>query len=75
MISFARSKPAPGSEQRTNCHPNLYHPEPMQLFHNNGDGTFTQVTGKHGTPLPEGKQMGIAVADFAGDHRIGLAIL
>ncbi len=46
----------------------------MQLFHNNGDGTFTQVTGKHGTPLPEGKGMGIAVADFAGDHRIGLFV-
>jgi enediyne biosynthesis protein E4 len=63
-----------GPQQRTYCHPDLYHPEPMQLFHNNGDGTFTEVTGKDGLPVLKGKGMGIAVADFAGDNRAGLFV-
>ena len=49
------------------CHPDVYRAEPMQLFHNNGDGTFAQVTAKEGFPEVLGKGMGIAMADFAGD--------
>ena len=59
---------------RRYCHPDKYHSQAMQLFHNNGDGTFTDVTGKK--PLAEalGKGMGIAMADFAGDGRPGLFV-
>lgn len=62
----------PGS--RRYCHPDKYRAEPMQLFHNNGDGTFTEVTRKG--PLGEalGKGMGIAVADYAQDGRPGLFV-
>lgn len=56
------------------CHPDVYRAEPMQLFHNNGDGTFTQVTAKEGFPEVPGKGMGIAMADFAGDGRPGLFV-
>ena len=56
------------------CHPDVYRAEPMQLFHNNGDGTFTQVTSKEGFPEVLGKGMGIAMADFAGDGRPGLFV-
>ncbi|HKW57303.1 MAG TPA: CRTAC1 family protein [Candidatus Acidoferrum sp.] len=56
------------------CHPDVYRAEPMQLFHNNGDGTFTQVTSRDVFPEVLGKGMGIAVADFAGDGRPGLFI-
>lgn len=56
------------------CHPDVYRAEPMQLFHNNGDGTFTQVTAKEGFPEVLGKGMGIAMADFAGDGRPGLFV-
>ncbi|HEY6944448.1 MAG TPA: CRTAC1 family protein [Candidatus Acidoferrum sp.] len=56
------------------CHPDVYRAEPMQLFHNNGDGTFTQVTSKEGFPEVLGKGMGIATADFAGDGRPGLFV-
>jgi len=61
-------------ETRLYCHPDRYRAERMQLFHNNGNGTFTEVTGKG--PLTEalGKGMGIAVADFAGDGRPGLFV-
>ena len=56
------------------CHPDVYRAEPMQLFHNNGDGTFTQVTAKEGFSEVLGKGMGIAMADFAGDGRPGLFV-
>jgi hypothetical protein len=56
------------------CHPDVYRAEPMQLFHNNGDGTFTQVTAKDGFPEMLGKGMGIAMADFMGDGRAGLFV-
>ena len=56
------------------CHPDVYRAEPMQLFHNNGDGTFTQVTAKEGFPEVLGKGMGIAMADFAGDGQPGLFV-
>lgn len=60
--------------ERTYCHPDKYRAEPMQLFHNNGDGTFTEIT--RATRLPDllGKGMGIAMADFAGDGRPGIFI-
>ncbi len=61
-------------ETRLYCHPDRYRAEAMQIFHNNGNGTFTEVTGKG--PLDEvfGKGMGITVADFAGDGRPGVFV-
>jgi hypothetical protein len=56
------------------CHPDVYRAEPMQLFHNNGDGTFTQVTSKDDFPEMLGKGMGVAMADFAGDGWPGLFV-
>jgi hypothetical protein len=43
---------------RSYCHPDKYKSETMQLYHNNGDGTFTEVS--LGKVL--GKGMGIALA-------------
>lgn len=44
------------------------------LFHNNGDGTFTQVNSKEVFPPVLGKGMGIAVADFLGDGKLGFFV-
>jgi len=63
---------APGT--RAYCHPDKYRAEPMQLFHNNGDGTFTEITRKQGLPDLLGKGMGVAMADFAGDGRPGIFV-
>ncbi|MGA8940261.1 MAG: VCBS repeat-containing protein, partial [Acidobacteriaceae bacterium] len=60
--------------ERTYCHPDRYRAESMQLYHNNGDGTFTEITHKQGLPDLIGKGMGLAVADFAGDGRPGIFV-
>jgi hypothetical protein len=61
-------------QARAYCHPDEYHAEPMQLYHNNGDGTFTEVTREQGLPDLLGKGMGLAMADFAGDGRPGIFV-
>jgi hypothetical protein len=59
---------------RAYCHPDRYRAERMQLYHNNGDGTFTQITEQLGLPDVLGKGMGLAIADFAGDGSPGIFI-
>ena len=46
------------------CHPKLYKPTPNQLFLNNGDGTFRDVSADSGIRAHPGKGMGIAIADY-----------
>ena len=52
---------------RTYCHPDMYRAEPVLLYHNNGNGTFTEVSREAGLDRVLGKGMGIAVADFNAD--------
>jgi hypothetical protein len=51
----------------TYCSPDVFKGEPDMLFHNNGDGTFTDVSEKSGIGKYIGKGMGVAFADFNGD--------
>jgi len=37
------------------------------LYHNNGDGTFTDVSQKAGIANPRGKSLGVDFADYDGD--------
>ena len=41
------------------CHPKQYQGLPNSLFHNNGDGTFTDVSAPSGIRAHVGKGMGI----------------
>jgi enediyne biosynthesis protein E4 len=59
---------------RSYCHPRMYAPLPNRLFHNNGDGTFTDVSTKSGIGAFRGKGMGAAAADFDGDGRVDVFI-
>ncbi|HEY7352271.1 MAG TPA: CRTAC1 family protein, partial [Terriglobales bacterium] len=52
---------------RSYCHPDMYRAEPVLLYHNNGDGTFTEVSREAGLGKVLGKGMGIAIADFDRD--------
>jgi enediyne biosynthesis protein E4 len=49
------------------CRPDAYHDTPNQLFRNNHDGTFTDITASSGLGAYLGKGMGVAVADYDGD--------
>ena len=49
------------------CHPSAYHGTPTQLFRNNHDGTFTDITDASGLGAHLGKGMGVVVADYDGD--------
>lgn len=49
------------------CHPGAYHDAPNQLFRNNHDGTFTDISESSGLGSHFGKGMGVAVADYDGD--------
>jgi enediyne biosynthesis protein E4 len=55
------------AEHRYYCHPNWYRGLPNQLFHNNGDGTFTDLSAKSGIARHIGKGMGVTFADFDDD--------
>ena len=50
---------------RSYCHPDLFKPESILLFHNDGNGKFTEVSHQAGIDKP-GKGLGLAIADY--DH-------
>jgi len=63
---------APG--YRSYCSPNNYRGRKTKLYHNNHDGTFTDVSDKSGVGLPESKGMGLVLADFNNDGWPDIAI-
>ena len=64
----AATEPRCGTPERQYyCHPNAYQGLPNQLFHNNHDGTFTDVSAASGIGRQIGKGMGISFADTDGD--------
>ena len=57
------------------CGPNSYDaPVRDTLYHNNGDGTFTDVSVDAGLNSAYGNGLGIVCADFNGDGRIDIFI-
>jgi enediyne biosynthesis protein E4 len=59
---------------RTYCFPDRYEGLPNQLFRNNGDGTFTDVSSQSGVAKHIGKGMGVAVADYDDDGFIDVFV-
>ncbi|MGD0922320.1 MAG: CRTAC1 family protein [Terriglobia bacterium] len=52
---------------RAYCHPSKFDPLPNALYHNNRDGTFTDVSAASGIGEHLGKGMGVAFADYDAD--------
>ena len=50
---------------RAYCHPDIFKPASALLYHNDGQGKFTEVSQKAGLDKP-GKELGVAIADY--DH-------
>ncbi len=51
-----------------------YEGDASRLFHNNGDGTFGDVSERAGVEDPSGKRMGVTVGDFDGDGWPGIYV-
>lgn len=49
------------------CRPQVYEGSSCRLYHNNGDGTFTDVTARSGIGKLSGKSMGVAWVDYDED--------
>lgn len=65
--SFANSKVCGLPGKRLSCSPTFYKGEPNILYHNNGNGTFADVSESMGISQNIGKGMGVAIADYNDD--------
>ena len=65
---FSKNLPcgAPEKGQPAYCHPDIFHSATYLLYHNNGDGTFTDVSAKSGIAACPGRGLGTAFNDY--DH-------
>jgi hypothetical protein len=57
----------PTRRLRVYCHPLNYKPLPNVLYHNNGDGTFSDVSAQAGIGPYRGNGLGVVVADYDDD--------
>jgi enediyne biosynthesis protein E4 len=62
------------SGERHYCIPSIYDPLPCWLFHNNGDGTFTDVSRESGIAQFPAKAWGVVAADLNNDGRMDLYV-
>ena len=62
------------SGKRVYCAPSVYLAQQSQLFRNNRDGTFTNMTTAAGMAAQFGPALGVTTADFNGDGWIDLYI-
>jgi len=60
--------------QRWYCIPRVYEPAPCWLFHNNGDGTFTDVSKESGIAKSLGKAWGVVACDINNDGWMDLFV-
>jgi enediyne biosynthesis protein E4 len=56
------------------CIPRIFKPRPSWLFHNNGDGTFTDVSEETGIAAHLGKAWGAVATDVNNDGKLDLFV-
>jgi enediyne biosynthesis protein E4 len=59
---------------REYCHPRSFRGVTNLLFHNDGDGTFRDVSAAAGLAKLVGKSLGVAFGDYDGDGRIDVYV-
>jgi enediyne biosynthesis protein E4 len=78
FVDFDKSKNKFCGDPRTGlryyCIPKVYNPMPSWLFHNNGDGTFTDVSQESGIAKTLGKAWGVVACDINNDGRMDLFV-
>ena len=55
--------------RRDYCGPEDFAAQPDRLYRNNGDGTFTDISALAGINQPEGRGLGVLIAELTGDNR------
>ncbi|HEX8889230.1 MAG TPA: CRTAC1 family protein [Pyrinomonadaceae bacterium] len=56
------------------CIPRVFKPRPSHLYHNNGNGTFTDVSVESGIASSPGKSFGVVATDVNNDGRMDLFV-
>jgi len=78
FVDFSKEKNRfcgdPQKGERYYCYPKIYPPARSWLFHNNGDGTFTDVTMESGIGAALGKAWGVVATDIEGDGWMDLFV-
>jgi hypothetical protein len=78
FVDFNKSKNKFCGNERTGeryyCIPSVYAPTRSLLFHNNGDGTFTDVTTESGIGKVLGKAWGVVATDINNDGWMDLFV-
>jgi enediyne biosynthesis protein E4 len=78
FVDFDKSKNKPcgiqGDGRMHYCIPRLYPPMASWLFHNNGDGTFTDVSKASGIASHLGKAWGVVATDINNDGLMDLFV-
>lgn len=62
------------SGERHYCIPSIYDPMPCWLFHNNGNGTFTDISKESGIASHLAKAWGVVAADLNNDGLMDLYV-
>jgi len=60
--------------KRFYCIPRVFKPTPSLLYRNNGDGTFTEVSGGTDVQRAKGKALGVVATDINGDGLMDLFV-
>src|SRR5438128_1416204 len=78
FVDFSKEKNKfcgnPETGERYYCIPRVYDPMPSWLFHNNGDGTFTDVSNETGIAQHRGKAWGVVATDVDNDGRMDIFV-
>jgi hypothetical protein len=76
FVEFSKEKnlPCKASNKPGYCIPTLYKPSASWLFHNNGDGTFSDVSKSSGIANHLGKAWGVVATDLNNDGKMDLFV-
>ena len=78
FVDYSKSKNKWCGDRQTNdryyCIPSVYEPTPCWLFHNNGNGTFTDVSKESGIAQSLGKAWGVVACDINNDGWMDLFV-